>query len=247
MQRKITIVRPETQTVSVNDSCSLNCRHCQGYFLNGMDCKVDYSKDSFLISGGCDSEGRVIISESFLRMLKDKGKRINIHSGLVDEEMAIMLGKYADCVSFDFVTDNKTIKNIYHLDKTEEDFIDSYQLLKKHCSRVVPHILIGLGNEKRSLDILENFDEKEICFIVLMKHPQIENDLQEPSIDYIEDILKYARLKFDVIHLGCMRPLNRKQEIDSVAIKYVDSIVNPWQGLDLSGFEIEEKGECCCL
>ncbi len=246
MQRRLTIVRPETQAVSVS-GCSLNCIHCQGYFLKGMSSSVDWSKDSFLVSGGCNSEGRVGIDVSLLAELKEKGKKVNVHPGLVDSEMAVEIGRYADVVSFDFVTDDEVIRSIYNLDKTEDDFIDSYRLLKANCKRVVPHVLVGFGNEKRSLDRLHSLGEKEVCFIVLMKHPQVKNDLEEPSVEQIEEVLKYARERFDKIHFGCMRPLGRKKEIDEMAVKYVDSIVNPHKDLEFSDAVVEEKRECCCF
>ncbi len=212
-----------------------------------MSSEIDWSKDSFLISGGCDADGRVGIDVSLLKDFKEKGKRVNVHPGLVDEKTAVEIGKYADAVSFDFVTDDEVIRRAYNLDKTEEDFIESYNILKKHCARVVPHVMIGFGNERRSLDKLHSLGEKEVCFIVLMKHPQVKNDLEEPSVGYIEDVLKHARGMFDKIHFGCMRPLGRKKEIDEMAVKYVDSIVNPSKDVDFDGVEVEEKRVCCCL
>lgn len=239
------IVKPDTQTISCTCSCDLHCEHCQGYFLKGMDKDIDFDKESFLISGGCDKQGHVDLDFGLMRDLREQDKKINVHPGLVDEETAKKIGKYADCVSFDFITDNKVIKDIYHLDKTEDDFIESYKLLKKYC-RVVPHIMIGLGNEMRSIKKLRELGEQEVCFIILTKHPKIHNDLKEPTLEEIEKVLKEGR-KFEFVHLGCMRPLDRKDEIDPMAVKYVDSIVNPSKKVDFSGMDVVEKHCCCTL
>jgi len=248
MQKKrIIIVKPHTQTISVNDNCELNCSHCKGYFLKEMDKKINDNYESYLISGGCDKNGQIAIDFDLLKKIKLENKKINIHSGLVDEQTARLIGEYANVVSFDFIMDNNTIQNQYNLkNKTEQDIINSYLFLKKYC-RVVPHLLIGFGNEKLGIDKLIELGETEVCFIILKKHPRINNNLVEPTIKKIEEILKYARSKFKAITLGCMRPMNRKKEIDNMAIKYVDKIVNPYHEINFDNFEVELKNECCCL
>lgn len=245
--KKIIIVKPHTQTISVNNNCKLNCSHCKGYFLKEMDKEIDYSYESFLISGGCDEKGKIPIDIKLLKKLKSQNKKINVHPGLVNEKTACLIGEYANVVSFDFIMDNNTIQNQYNLkNKTEQDIINSYLLLKKYC-RVVPHLMIGFGNEKLGIDKLYKLGESEVCFIILKKYNKIENNLVEPTIEKIEEILKYARPKFKKISLGCMRPLNRKFEIDKIAIKYVDLIVNPHHNLTFEDFDVEYKDECCCL
>jgi len=243
--RAITPVKPvNTQAISVTgDKCPLNCVHCQGYFLKSMSTKPNYDYESFLISGGCDLEGKVPIDIGLLRKLKAKNKKINVHPGLVDEHRAMMFGRYADVVCFDFVSDSSVINSIYNLRKTEQDFINSYLFLKRH-TRVVPHIMIGFGNEIRSLSILKKLGASEICIIILMKHKRIRNNLEEPTVNCVENILKRARGMFDIIHLGCMRPLDRKKEIDPIAAKYVDTMVNPHSCLACSD---KKKDVCCCL
>jgi lipoyl synthase len=244
--KTITIVRPKTQAISVTRSCEQNCVHCQGLFLQYMSDSIDWTKESFLVSGGCDSYGRVPLDVDLIRKLKEHGKKVNVHCGLVDPHKAAELGRYSDAVSFDFVSDNDIIRSVYHLKRTEEDYVRSLQALQKHC-HVVPHVMIGLGNESRSIRLLHEQGCREVCFIILMKHPQIKNALTEPTTEYIEHVLAKARPLFERISLGCMRPLARKKEIDAMAIKYVDTIVNPAVGLDLSGFAVIEKDACCAL
>ena len=118
------IVRPKTQAISMNCKCDLMCDHCQGHFLEGMQCEIDEGADSYLISGGCDTDGCIDFDFDLLEDMKKEGKKINIHSGLVDEETAKKIGRVADCVSFDFIIDDKVLKDIYHLEKTGEDYIE---------------------------------------------------------------------------------------------------------------------------
>jgi len=239
------IVKPQTQTIAMNSFCELNCEHCKGYFLEGMQGEIDESVNSYLISGGCCADGSVPLDFNLMKDMRTSGKKINVHSGLVSEDTAKKLGRYADVVSFDFISDDKIIKSNYHLDKKEEDFVESYKLLRQFA-RVVPHLLIGLGNEKRSMDLLRKLGCTEIAFIVLMKLPGIENDLKEPTLDYIENVLKYGR-KFELVHMGCMRPMAKKLEIDQMAIKYVDSIVNPHKDVDFGDMDLVEKDVCCVI
>jgi len=209
-----------------------------------MSAVSDIKKESVLVSGGCDKDGLVPFSISLLRKLKQDNKRINVHPGLVSEERARFIGRYADVVSFDFVSDTRVIHDNYNLEKTEQDFIDSFLWLKKYA-RVMPHIMVGLGNESRSIEILKKLKAEEACMLILMKHSMIKNELEEPSLEYIENILKKARKAFKVLHFGCMRPLDRKKEIDPMAVKYVDSIVNPYHRLDLNDYRIIKKDVCC--
>jgi len=241
--RNLIIVKPQTQTIAMNDFCELNCEHCKGHFLEKMQDDINEKANSYLISGGCCADGSVPLDFNLMIDMRKEGKKVNVHCGLVSEDTAIKLGKYADVVSFDFISDDKIIRDNYHLKKTEKDFVESYKLLHKYA-RVVPHVLIGFGNEKKSIDMLRKLGCCEIAFIILMKLP--ETELKEPTLDYIEDILKYGR-KFELVHLGCMRPLARKKEIDQMAIKYVDSIVNPHKDVNFGDMDLIEKDVCCVI
>lgn len=227
----------------MNQTCDLSCSHCKGYFLKNMATKPNISHDSFLLSGGCDTNGMIKIDFKLLKELKKQGKTINLHSGIVDEKHAKKIGKYADVVSFDFVTNDEIIKKHYSKKLTEKDYINSYISLSKYC-RVVPHVMIGYGNEIRSLEILHQFEAKRVVILVLISsYGNLKINHSEPTLEAIEKTLKFAKKHFTHITLGCMRPLKRKKEIDRLASRYVDAIVNPHKELGLSiTFD-----KCCAL
>jgi lipoyl synthase len=234
--KRLTAVHPETYAFSTTDSCSQQCDHCRGRFLADMRHEMDYSHDTYLISGGCDAEGSVMLDFSTLSKLRSLGKRINVHPGLVDLATAAEIGRYVEVVSFDFVSDDSIIRERYKLKKTEQDYVRSFQALSRHC-RVVPHVLIGYGNEQRSLKMLKDLGAVEVCMLV-MRH--VPDGPEEPTLDEIESALRFAHDNFGSVTLGCMRPLDRKKEIDAMALKYVDQIVNP--AMEIKG----TKKDICC-
>ncbi|MEM4267822.1 MAG: hypothetical protein QXK37_03230 [Candidatus Woesearchaeota archaeon] len=247
--KTLTIVEPlYTKAVSVGE-CKLNCLFCKGHFIRDMPSIKQITKlkknekESYLISGGFTKNGKLPLDFKLLSSIS-KRKKINLHSGLVSLDEAFEISKYADVVSFNFVTDDKIIKRFYKLNKTEMDFIFSYLYLKRF-NKVVPHVIIGLGNELRSLKILKMLGEKRVVFLVLTKSRGIK--VREPTLSKIEEVLKFARKNFRHITLGCIRPFKRKKLIDKIAIKYVDTIVFLHPSVDLSGYKIKRKYECCAL
>lgn len=252
--KKIIFCYPtDTQPISITGkNCELKCKHCKGYYLEHMVITPNINYESFLISGGFTKQGKLPINKNtvqLLKKLKKKNKKINIHAGLVNEKDAKKLAKYADAVSFNFLTNNKIIKTVYNLKKTEKDFINSYKLIQKYC-RVVPHVLIGFGNELNSLKLLKEINCQEVTFIIL--NPIKLN--RKIRIERIKKILDFAKKNFKKVNLGCLRPkkgtkLNRK--IEQVSLKYVDLIVNPCkETVELAkkrGYKIKIKKECCSL
>ena len=249
--RQIEFVYPEdTHVVSVTGTrCDLNCRHCNGIFLKHMF-PIDsvHKKKSVLVSGGFNYRGELPVTIEHLEKLKKY--KLNIHPGLVDEKKAKLIGKYAEIISFDFPAGNEVIKDVYGLDKSMNDYIYSYKLLKKHCERVVPHICIGLGgNELRAIKLLGNIGFDEIVFLVLIPNKKMN---RKPDIDMVVGLIKKTRQLFPgkKISIGCMRPGGSyRDELDAKAISFVDSIVKPSpKAVKLAaekGFEIKEKKQCC--
>ncbi|MBW2993766.1 radical SAM protein, partial [Candidatus Woesearchaeota archaeon] len=188
--RTITFVYPsKTAVISVTgNNCELNCKHCRKRHLEHMNSisGFDRKAESVLLSGGFNRSGSVPIKEEHLKELENY--RINAHSGLVDEFQAKLLGKYAHSVSFDFPAGSEVIENVYGLNKTMSDYIQSYKLLKIHCKKVVPHICIGLGgNEIKAVNALADIGFDEIVFLALMPNEYFRNP---PSIEKLIAIMR---------------------------------------------------------
>lgn len=258
----------KTKTVSVTgDHCKLNCGHCGGHYLKQMKDLADISDSdvldtqSFLISGGCTMEGKVPIGDHLKELAALKGDRkFNLHVGLVNEEDIEGIAKIADKISFDFVGDNETIREVFGTRHTVEDYVDSYEKLRKSC-RVIPHICIGLHGGKirgeyRVLELLQDLGTDGLTFIIFTptKKTRYANCLP-PSLKDVLHVMITARQKFPKvpIHLGCMRPGgNYRRELDPWAVRGgINSIVNPTlDAVRLAtslGLLPVKKEECCAL
>ena len=260
-------------------ACALDCAHCGGHYLEDMlpiaealrragggggggrgDGEGQTVK-SWLISGGCDREGRVPFWPHLgaIEALGQTG-RLNFHVGLVGEEEAALLGKLAATVSFDFVVDDETIHEVFGLDKTGDDYVRSYLALRRHA-KVLPHVLIGIkggviAGERRILDKLEELGLDGLVFIVFDPTPGTRYaDRQPPDVAEAAAIIAEARIRFSSIpiSLGCMRPRGRyRSKLDQLAVRAgVNKIVQPTPGARRLaaelGLAVTRGDECCVL
>lgn len=215
---------------------------------------------SCLLSGGCTSHGQVAMNLDPVRAAI-QGLKVNSHLGLISEQAMQEIAPHVDCVSFDFLVDEETIREVYHLtDRTRNDYIETYQMMCKYA-RVMPHICIGLhGGEIRgeyaAIDALAELGADGLVFIVFIPTKGTAfADRQPPAVEDVVDVLVYAREKFPFapIHLGCMRPKGRyRAELDYWAVEAgVNRIVNPTplavKRAEELGWEIVLQDECCVL
>lgn len=258
----------KTQAVSITGQhCNLNCGHCGGHYLKHMKVLDELLADeklsaqSFLISGGCTAEGRVPIREQLAKLTALKGcRKFNLHVGLVNEDDIEGIAQIADKVSFDFVGDDSTIQEVFGLQRTVQDYVDSYVKLRQKC-KVIPHICIGLHGggirgEYRALELLHKLGADGITFIIFTptRETRYANH-QPPSIIDVLSVLVAARKKFPQIpiHLGCMRPGGSyRRELDQWAVRLgINSIVNPASNAvavaETLGLLPVKREECCVL
>lgn len=266
MERVISFVYPHnTKSISVTDQhCEQNCAHCGGHYLKAMlpiSAIQDSSATSFLISGGCKEGGTVPIGQHVaeLKALK-QGRRYNLHIGLMDKAEIAEIAQIADYVSFDFVGDDETIRDVFGLERTVNDYIHCYTELRRQV-KVMPHICIGLHGgeirgEYRALEILRKLGMDGLTFIIFTPTRGTRYaDCLPPKMEEVVKLLKWAREVCPSlpIHLGCMRPGGRyRSEIDQWAVKIgVDRIVNPTPGAvalaQELGLSIRRSEECCVL
>lgn len=237
--------------------------HCGGNYLVGMkrsdEIQSTQSAPSYLITGGCDLEGKVPILEhmDLLRRLPENSTKI-AHTGLMDGHDAESLSEFIDVISFDFVGDNKTIKEIYGLDKSVQDYVDSYDSLSSRIP-TFPHLTIGLykgelAGEYEAIEILKSLGTKSVVLNVFMptSGTGLEN-VTPPPLDDVRGVVRKARRTFENVHIGCMRPGGSyRKELDVLAVEEgSDRIVNPTKAArDLAkekNLSIDWKEECCIL
>jgi uncharacterized radical SAM superfamily protein len=244
--------------------CALDCAHCGGHYLGGMRPIWETEPDgstSCLISGGCDPTGRVPVLAHLERVRAWRpGRTMNWHVGFVSEGEIEAIASLVDVVSFDFVGDDETIREVYGLDRTVDDYVQTYRLLRRHA-RTLPHVTIGLrggtlGHELPALKLLQEFGADGLVLLVFMPTPGTRYaDRRPPSPPIVADLIAEARLAFPKVplYLGCMRPKGSyRNELDALAVRAgVNVLVSPSRqarqlAADL-GLVTRELRECCVL
>lgn len=266
-QKEIKLCYPRnTLPISITkDNCQLKCKHCNGQLLKGMrpltGRQGEVEASSFLISGGCDSQGRVPVIEHWdeIKRLKKHG-RTNIHLGLPCKETVSRISEIADVVSLDIIGSNETIKNVLGLEQSVRDYFKMFEALRKKI-KVVPHLCIGIHGgeirgEKIALKELASVGLEELTFLIFkpIKGSAFARK-SPPQINHVDDIFTLARglLPKTQINLGCMRPSGRyREEIDLLALETgVNCIVNPTpkarQKIEEMNWLVKHSWECCSL
>ncbi len=256
--------------------CALDCDHCKGQLLKHMK-SVSNPESLFhictdlarknakgvLISGGCDSAGKVPLTDFYeqIHRVKNKlGLKVVVHTGIVDDKMAKGLSySNVDSALIDIIGDDRTIKKVYHSDVTVKDYEKSLYYLNKYRVPVVPHIVIGLNygrliGEYNALEIIAKYKIKSLVLVILtpfMNTPM--QDVIPPSIDDVERVFSRAReiITESPIILGCARPMGEyKIKVDRLAVDYgLDGIAFPSDGIVSYARKKELKPlftETCC-
>jgi uncharacterized radical SAM superfamily protein len=244
--------------------CALDCAHCGGHYLGGMRPVWRTEPDgatSCLISGGCDPTGRVpVLAHRDRVQAWREGRTMNWHVGFISEDEMAAIAPLVDVVSFDFVGDDTTIREVYGLDRTVDDYVKTYRVLRRHA-RTLPHVTIGLrggalGHELPALERLQGLGADGLVLLVFIPTPGTRYaERQPPDPETVADLLAEARLRFPTIplYLGCMRPKGRyREKLDPLAVRAgLNVIVSPSRvaralAADL-GLAAQKMRECCVL
>jgi uncharacterized radical SAM superfamily protein len=264
-------------TISVTGrGCALNCKHCGGMVLETMY-PVTSSEELFklcaqlkkkgalgcLISGGCLSNGSVPI-EKFLNGIakakRELGLTILVHTGIIDKSTAeALMEAKVDSALIDVIGSNETMKEIYKLNVTVEDYSDSLRALQESGMSYVPHVIVGLHygglkGELRALQMIRKYSPSAIVIIAFMPiHGTEMEKVEPPKPAAIAKVIAVARLMFPEtpIVLGCMRPKGKHRvETDTMAIKAgVDAIAFPTEEAvrfaENQGIGVSFSSLCC--
>jgi uncharacterized radical SAM superfamily protein len=255
----------ETAVLSLTGrACALDCAHCGGHYLGGMrpiwDAEPDRAK-SCLISGGCDPTGRVPVL-AHLEQVRAwrQGRTMNWHVGFVSEAEMAKIAPLVDVVSFDFVGDDATVREVYGTERTVDDYVETYRLLRRHA-RTLPHVTIGLrggelGHEQPALELLAELGADGLVLLVFMPTPGTRYaDRRPPAPEVVAGMMAEARLRFPHVplYLGCMRPKGSyRNDLDPLAVRAgLNVIVSPSRparelagAMGLTGHDMRE---CCVL
>jgi len=259
-------------------ACALDCDHCGTKVLEGMITVskerglfdiakhlADQGTEGVLVSGGSMRTGEVPLAPHFddMRRIRDElGMKVIVHSGVVGPDLAAGLADAeVDGVMLDVIGTDDTIRDVYHLDLTVDDFERSLDLLTARGLRIIPHIVLGLHygrfrGEWNALQMISRHPVDTLILVVLT--PLVGTpmaDLPPPPAEQVEDFFGHARATLPAVHLnlGCGRPMGAmKIALDKAAVDQgLNGIAYPADGIieyaRESGLDPEFYEACCSM
>jgi uncharacterized radical SAM superfamily protein len=271
--------KPRFPSVSITGgNCALRCEHCGGHYLAGMrgvetpsmlkEFCANHDANGgvgVLVSGGSDPEGRVPLERFYdaLGWVKENtGLIVNVHTGLLDSRQAEEIASTGvDIVSVDVVGSDETIRRVFGLDATVEDYADTLEALRDaDVSSVVPHICVGLDfgelrGEARAIELAREIRPEIVVILGLIPTRDTAMETVEPpSSEVLAKVVGATRLTFpeSSIAMGCMRPRVDKTRGEMLAIRAgADRLVLPTretiEAATTDGFEIKHLDGCCAI
>jgi hypothetical protein len=264
-------------TISITgNSCALKCKHCGGTVLNTMypvaspDALFEMclrlkekGARGCLISGGCLPDGTVPIgrfAQSIARIKHQLGLTVFVHTGAIDLKTAEALKKAGvDAALLDIVGSDETIKEIFNLEASVKDYVNSLKALHEAGLEFVPHVIVGLHygrlqGEMHALKTVSKFNPSALVVIAFMPIRGTEmEEVKPPRPIDIAKVVAAARLMFPdtPLVLGCMRSKDEhRSETEKLAIRAgVDAIAFPTEeAVEFAkscGYETSFSSFCC--
>ena len=256
--------------------CECRCAHCDASLLHSMadadtnekiislaDKLADSGCTGILISGGSGPDGSVPLMSvaEGIGYAKRRGLKVLVHSGLVDQNTAYAL-KSADVdqVLPDVIGSEKTIRSVYGINKTPEDYFNSMLCCKNAGLKIAPHLVIGLDfgkieGEYRAIDLVSQVEAENLVLVVLVpKRGTKMADTVPPPLAEVTDVFRYASdvLKKCRITLGCSRPRVYSEELEKAAVDLgFASIAYPHEETiryaEMLGYKTVFFEECCSI
>jgi len=128
--------QPFTPISLTGTYCSLQCKHCDSYYLKHMldgspgkllsqaDHMAGRGAKGILLSGGSAPDGSVPTYEQadvIQKIKRDLNLKISAHTGIVNRIQAKVLAQYIDMALVDVIGDDETIHDIIGLDASAQD------------------------------------------------------------------------------------------------------------------------------
>lgn len=230
---EFTCIPRRTLAVSVTGGeCGLHCNHCNGHYLGHMvpigaarTVLASGEYTSILLSGGADSTGGIPLSGhlGFVEWVRGRGIRVNAHVGLQSDEDVRILAPFFDRVSLDYVWDDETIREVYHLPRSGRDYLHAIETWTRMLaadtsgdvrSRIHLHLTVGLkggivAGEFAAIDSLRALAPASLVFLVLIPtEGTVYGSVPTVPLSQVESVFAYARrtLPSTDLILGCMHP-----------------------------------------
>lgn len=259
-------------------ACALDCDHCQAKILEPMisatkpeildqkvrDLVLLQDLQGFLLSGGSNRRNEIRYERYLPVVEKLKTDfphlKIAIHSALLNAEAAQrMADAGVDTAMMDVIGAPETIRDVYHLERSVDDFEATLAALCTTDMEVVPHIVIGLHygqilGEFNALDIVARHDIHSLVLVVLMPY-YTRGGFVTPETRDVGELFLEARMRIDdrPVLLGCARPAGLHRRVtDAYAVMAgLDGIAFPADGAvavaEAIGRPFEQQHACCSI
>ncbi len=270
--------RKEFLTMSVTgDACGLMCDHCGTKVLEGMLAAksptrfaeigaqiVSQGAQGVLVSGGCLDDGSVPLDRFIddIARLKADGLTVLVHTGIVRRSVAQGLKRAGvDQILLDIIGDNDTIRDVYHLNRTVEDYAEALSILQEEGLTAVPHVVVGLHygeirGEYRALELIRDYGAQQVVIVVLQPIPgtAMADVKSVPAAD-VGRVLAAARMMMPTmsISLGCAKPVGpEKRLMEQYAVDVgVQSIAYPLpttvRYAEQQDYAVRYHEQCCSI
>ena len=265
---------PFTPISLTGSHCSLQCKHCDSYYLrhmlDGSPGKLyphathlaNKGASGILLSGGSMPYGSVPTYEQadvIHNIKRDLNLKISAHTGIVNRMQAQALSTYLDMALVDVIGDDETIHDILGLNACAHDYENSLKELSAAGIPLAPHIIVGLHygelkGEFRALEMVKKFGPQVVVIVVFIptKGTQMEGTAP-PKVEDVVKVIMKAREMFDVpLSLSCVRPGGRHRSmLDRYAIlSGIDRIAVPSKSAYSTakelGLNVVEIPKICC-
>ena len=222
--------------------CECRCAHCNAGLLQSMadvnttekfiahvDKAAGAGCTGILVSGGSGPDGAVPLLSHIdgIAYAKKRGLRVIVHTGLLDQETANALKSvHVDQILLDVIGSEKTIRSVYGIEKTPDDYLASMRCCKDAGLEMAPHLVIGLDfgiieGEYNAVDLIHRAGAENLVLVVLVpKRGTKMAGILPPSLPEILDVFRYASetLTYCSISLGCARPHSYSAALEKAAV-----------------------------
>ena len=258
-------------------ACACNCAHCRGKLLKTMlpvitpeaMCRQVEQLAAkgclgILVSGGADAAGEVPLLPfaGALKRARELGLRVLVHSGLISRATAGALREAGvDQVLLDVIGDEDTIRDVYHLDRKPQHYLEAMLNCREAGLNIAPHLVIGLHygtirGELNALELIRQANPQALVLVILSPLSGTGmSGTTPPPVEEVACLIGTARLlNPDVpLTLGCARPPGvYKRDLERLAVDCgVDAIAYPDESTVLyarkRGLTTCFSEECCSL
>ncbi|MDP6155440.1 MAG: radical SAM protein [Candidatus Thermoplasmatota archaeon] len=279
IKKKLTLYYPSQHhaTLSVTGTgCALDCKHCGRKYLENM---LDVSTPEkfqkvvselekkgikgILLSGGCDSMGKVPFThllDEIKKLTASSDMFINVHTGQIDlrdAEELYNMGIRNVCL--DVVGGRVVIKNVYGLE-VDDPGSSLESLIRAGFTDIIPHITVGLdggklSHEMKALELVKEKlarPEKLVFLSLIPTEGAVFREVRAVCADDMSVLIRNAKDMFPdaELILGCMRPHYSGDEIMKMIAVGLNGVVNPSRKLEeeLRGggkYKIKKSTSCC--